>query len=146
MQTHINRKFLSCLRKNKSEDDHSSSRYQANCCHSHQQAPHSRHCSSSQTATGSGRQPTTCHRKPIPCLHTVVFLKVSEFYRGDFPLCAAYAAHSPRFLPDPESRGRPPQFALPGEVLPFSPASPAFPPLFKFANRHGQRTPADDAP
>ena len=35
-------------------------------------------------------------------------------YRGLLPLCAAYAAHSPRFLPEPESRGRPYQFAIEG--------------------------------
>ena len=35
------------------------------------------------------------------------------------------------------SRGRLFQFALPGVLLPFSHASPAFAPLFKFANRHG---------
>ena len=44
------------------------------------------------------------------------------------------------------SRGRLFQFALPGVLLPFSHASPAFAPLFKLANRHGQRTPAEPEP
>lgn len=146
MQTHINRKFLSCLRKNKSEDDHSSSRYRANCCHSPPQAPHSRRCSSSRNATGSERQQSSYRRKPIPCLHTLFVFNASNFYRGDFPLWSAYAAHSPRFLPDPQSRGRPPQDALPGELPPTSAASPASPPWFKSAKRHGQRTPAELVP
>ena len=62
------------------------------------------------------------------------------------PLWSAYADHSPRFLPAPQSRGRPYQFESPRAMLPFSAARPAYPPSFKLAKRHGQRTPAELAP
>ena len=52
-----------------------------------------------------------------------------------------YAAHSPRFFPDPESRGRPCQYAAPGVTLPPAPASPPEPPRYRAMNRHGARTP-----
>lgn len=45
--------------------------------------------------------------------------------KGALPLWTAYAVHSPRFLPDPQSRGRPLQYALPGAPLPLPQARPA---------------------
>ena len=62
------------------------------------------------------------------------------------PLWSAYADHSPRFLPAPQSRGRLRQYELPGALLPASAARPAAPPEPKPAKRHGQRTPAEAAP
>jgi len=66
----------------------------------------------------------------------------------DFCLRTDMQAHISRLSPAfmKISRGRLFQFALPGVLLPFSHASPAFAPLFKFANRHGQRTPAEPVP
>ena len=61
------------------------------------------------------------------------------------PLWSAYADHSPRFLPAPQSRGRPYQYEPPG-AAPLSAARPAAPPLPKLAKRHGQRTPAELVP
>ena len=62
------------------------------------------------------------------------------------PLWSAYADHSPRFLPAPQSRGRLLQFEPPGAAAPLSAARPASPPLCKPAKRHGQRTPAEVVP
>ena len=62
------------------------------------------------------------------------------------PLWSAYADHSPRFLPAPQSRGRLYQVKLPGAKLPYSAARPANPPALKSAKRHGQRTPAELVP
>ena len=42
-----------------------------------------------------------------------------------------------------ESRGRSFQFAFDGVLLPFAPARPALPVLFRFAKRHGARTPEE---
>ena len=43
-------------------------------------------------------------------------------------------------------RGRPFQFEFDGALLPFSPARPALPPLFKLQRRHGERTPVEFVP
>ena len=70
-----------------------------------------------------------------------------RFIIGVLPLCAAPydAAHSPRFLPEPASRGAPYQPAFDGAWYPLSHARPAYDPASRTPNRHGQRTPAESA-
>ena len=73
---------------------------------------------------------------PLKCIRLI----------GAYPLWTAYSVHSPLFLPDPQSRGRPCQYAPDGASPPSSHARPAKPALTKCAKRHGQRTPAEPAP
>ena len=137
---------------------HSNSSSTGHCCRWRKPNQHCRHCSSYRHARATAGRPThrsnrTRHAIVLPksfiykFVHKLANKNLLENL-GVLPLFSSaslrYAnENSPRFLPDPASRGAPAQAEYDGATLPPAQTKPAEPPWYKAPPRQGDRRPPD---